>query len=55
MDLYMNGLKLLLAIGWMLVVPIHQALAQTQIVDGDTLKLDGITYRLNGVDVSSLI
>lgn len=46
----MKALKLLLAVGWLLVVPFHQALAQTQIVDGDTLKLDGITYRLNGVD-----
>lgn len=26
------------------------ALAETRVVDGDTLELDGITYRLNGID-----
>ena len=25
-------------------------IAETRIVDGDTLKVDGVTYRLNGID-----
>lgn len=34
---------------FLVLLPIH-ALAETRAVDGDTLELDGVTYRLNGID-----
>jgi len=46
----LKGLRLIFALAWVLFAPIDVAIAQTQIVDGDTLKIGGITYRLNGID-----
>lgn len=37
----------MLILAWLLVTP---AAAQVSIIDGDTLKLDGVTYRLWGID-----